>query len=731
MNNLLEGLNAEQHQAVISKNQYMLVLAGAGTGKTQVLTKRISNLINLGVEPSSILAVTFTNKAAKEMKERIGKLIDKNINLDEIWIGTFHSICNKMLRKNPIASRLGTNFQIIDADDQKSLVKQVIEENKIFEAYTGSEKANKVKECIKLSVDYINKQKDLIKRPKNCKFTEKDYNFFGFDALKIYKEYEKKRQEIEVVDFGDLMLYTVEMFQNSKDTLEKYQLQFKHILVDEFQDTNYIQYEWLKMLIANGENYLFVVGDDDQSIYGWRGANISNILDFDKKFKQVETIRLEQNYRSTNTILNCANTIIANNQARKGKNLWSQKEIGTKIQVYFSNTIYSEAESIARMIKKGINQGVSPNEYAILYRTNAISRSLESKLNEFKIPYRIIGGLGFWSRMEIKDVMSYLAILLNPKNNIAIERTINVPSRGIGKKTFEKIKLHALQNQIGILESIRDLIEKREIKPATKAGLGLQNYLSIIENAHNLKETPHLAIESIIKESKLIEYYMTEGEEKGSERELNLLELINSSEHFTNEDIEISDLEAFINYASLQTNIDKKDTEEAVQMMTIHTAKGLEFPNVFLAGVEEGIFPSQRNTDRKSLEEERRLMYVAITRAKENLSISSAGNRFNQTSVPSRFIQELPPELIVLNDESQNSNSYQQNYGFLEKPQNQSISKKMHQKRNFENYKIGSTIQHKKFGRGTILSIKEENERLILKIDFDFIGIKNIIVSQN
>ena len=726
MNDIVKGLNNEQKEAVLSKSQHILVLAGAGTGKTQVLTKRIANLINLGVEPSSILSVRFTNKAAKEMKERIKKLIDPSINIDDIWIGTFHSICNRMLRNHPVASRLGASFQILDSDDQKSLVKQVIEEMKIFEAYSGKEKSNKIREAVKLSVGYINENKDNIKRPKNCTFGEKEFNFFGFNALKVYKEYEDKRNELEVVDFGDLMLYTVEMFENSKETLKEFQDKFKHILVDEFQDTNHIQYEWLKMLIDNKKNYLFVVGDDDQSIYGWRGANIKNILQFDRNFKDTHTIRLEQNYRSTSTILDCANTVIGNNKARKGKNLWSAGDKGNKVNMFIANTTYSEAEYVAKKIKQGIYQGKSPNDFAILYRTNAVSRSAESKLNEYKIPYRIIGGVGFWSRMEIKDVMSYVALIMNPKNNIALERTINIPSRGIGKKTFDKIKQHAGYNRISILDAVKELLENREIKPATKAGKGLQEYLDIVNDGQKLTDNPGALIEMIVRKSKIIKYYMSEGEEKGAEREQNIMELINSAENFRNDSDNMSDLEAFVNYASLQINADKKDSEEAVQMMTIHTAKGLEFPEVFLMGVEEGIFPSRRNCEGHKLEEERRLAYVGITRAEKELTLSAALNRFGGTSAPSRFMTELPESLVIKTEETPQQNQY----GFLDnRPKSNEISKPFAQKRNFEKIKIGNNYNHKKYGQGVIISVKEDNDRLIVKVNFDFIGIKQFIVT--
>ena len=729
MKDLLDGLNNEQKQAVSSKSQYMLVLAGAGTGKTQVLTKRIAYIMDLGVEPNSILSVTFTNKAAHEMKKRIKSLVNPDVNIDDIWIGTFHSICNRILREEPTASGLGRSFQIIDSDDQRSLVKQVIEEEKLFESFSAKDRSNKIKEAVKESINYINQKKDEIKRPKDCTFSDKDFSYYGFNILTVYKHYETKRQELEVLDFGDLMLYTVEMFLRSKETLKKYQDKFKHLLVDEFQDTNYIQYEWLKLLNKIKGNYLFVVGDDDQSIYGWRGANIKNILNFDQEFTNVETIRLEQNYRSTTTILDCANEVISNNKKRKGKNLWSAKEKGDPIEVYQANNPYSEAEYIARSIIRNINNGSNPSEHSILYRTNAVSRTIESKLNEFKIPYRIIGGVGFWSRMEIKDVMSYVAIILNNNNNIALERTINIPTRGIGKKTLEKIKAYSKANKINVLESLRQMLDSKEMNPATKAGKNLTEYLDLIDKGRNLINSPRALVEHIIYKTNIIKYYMNESEEKGSEREFNLLELINTAEHFDNKENADNVTEAFVNYASLQTDNNKKQDEDAVQMMTIHTAKGLEFPKVFLAGVEEGIFPSGRNKEGNKLEEERRLAYVGITRAERNLTITCSDSRFGSDASPSRFINELPENLIIKKIE--NDNNQRQNYSFLDKGNSHnSISKSFNQKRNFENLKIGSPFSHKKYGKGIILSLKEENDRMIIKINFDFYGIKNIMVTK-
>ncbi len=714
---LLEGLNENQKEAVTSRSKRVLVLAGAGSGKTQVLTKRVAYLLNKGAEASSILSVTFTNKAAKEMKERINKIKPDNIYLGDMWIGTFHSLCNKILKQNHLSAGLNPYFQIIDTDDQLKIIKDIIKDKlNLFQEYESKERTQKVKAAAQESLNYISKAKDNIKRSKDCSFNQDDLLYYGFNILSVYKEYESFLIEKDLLDFNDILLKTYELFRDVPKVKDFYNNKFRHILVDEFQDTNKLQYEWVKMLSKN--NYLFVVGDDDQSIYGWRGAKIENIIKFDKEHEDTQVIKLEQNYRSTNNILNTANHLISFNLKRKGKNLWSEKGNGEKVLVKELQSPYQEAEYIARSIKNiKENKNINFEDFAILYRNNSISRILESKLNEFKIPYKIIGGLGFWSRAEIKLSMAYLELVNNHKNDIAFEKTVNAPSRGIGKKTIEKIKLDSSINNVSCFETAIKMVNNKEIKG--KAAANLKEYLNIILEANKLEEIKSV-LEYVLEKIDLMNYYINTDLEKGEERVLNINELLNAAETFVPED-GLNDLSSFVDYARLQSSTDEESVKDSVQLMTVHASKGLEFPIVFISAFEEGIFPSNRAVEEGNIEEERRLAYVAVTRAKEKLEITGTLKRYPTTdSILSRFVEELPDKYINI-IRTEGNNNYYTPYG---NRNNLTDSKK---KLILSEFDIGKEINHPKFGTGVIISKNIQGDKLLLKIDFDFIGVKNLI----
>lgn len=742
---LIETLNPKQKEAVKSQNKNTLILAGAGSGKTKVLTSRVAYLISLGVEPTSILSVTFTNKAAGEMKSRIvGMLneLEENFEFHErdLSVGTFHSICSRLLRRHYQAAGLNKDFTIIDSEEQKSFLKEIIEERACIgaEIKDAKEKRKAINAALQTSLKMIGDYKDKGIRPENLTFTRDDLMFFGFDLKKVYEIYEEEKTRLHLLDFGDLILGVVELFKANPSIRRHYQDEYRHILVDEFQDTNEIQSELINLLHDDKEGYLFVVGDDDQSIYEWRGAKIENILNFDKKYPNVKTVRLEQNYRSTNNILKCANGLISRNKNRKGKDLWSDKEDGSLVRVGLFNTPYEEAQKVAEEIKKGIAQGVSPSDFAILYRSNYISRIIEGKLSENQIAYTIIGGLGFWSRMEVKDLMSYLTLCVNSDNNMAFDRVVNTPSRKIGKKKLEQIKERALFLGVSRFEALKNILQNKEM--GGQAGKAAQDFVNLIEKVkkgqlnelsneeygyseYSLEDKLTLLLDG----SGLIEYYQEKDEEKAEEREQNLNELLNAAKFFKNENpLEERDEVAFISYAVLQSTADKEAKAESVQLMTVHAAKGLEFRNVFLMAWEDGIFPSENAIREGKIEEERRLAYVAITRAEKNLMISSAGERFPGSPVtPSRFIAELPRELIK--ESRAQRPSGHSNFYKRAAPQESNWNKF----RAVNGYKIGSKYQHPRFGEGIILSATDAGDTIELKVKFEgLIGLKVFMVEK-
>ena len=731
MDAITKGLNKDQLKAVKSEKQTTLILAGAGTGKTKVLTSRIAYLISLGVEPTSILAVTFTNKAAGEMKKRTVNMINE-LELEnsfyerDLSIGTFHSICHRMLRRHADIAGLKSDFSVLDSDEQKKLIKEVIiDKVKIgSEISDKKEKTKVVNAALGVSIKLIGDLKDEGVRPKDLGNASDYYHSYGFDFKKVYQEYEDEKDRMGLLDFGDLILGVVELLEENPSLQEHYSTVYRHILVDEFQDTNTIQFKLINLLYNKEDGYLFVVGDDDQSIYEWRGAKIENILNFNKTYKDTLTVKLEQNYRSTNNILKCANHLINFNEKRMGKALWSDKDSGSNILITHTDNAYAEADKVAELIRRKIMQGASPNDFAILYRSNYISRVIENKLSENQIAYTIIGGTGFWSRLEIKDLMSYLALSVNLDNNLAFDRIVNLPTRKLGAKKIEQIKNFASENSLSRFEALSILVENKIFKG--EAAKNSKTFVDLINHVNKSGLSLVDKLSYLLEQSELIDHYLNkDGEEKGEEREQNLNELINAASLFNNQDPEIEDDElAFIDYAVLQSTADKETDGESVQMMTVHAAKGLEFPIVILMGWEDGVFPSENSLKEGKIEEERRLAYVAITRAEKELFITTAGERFPKTPIsPSRFFQELPNELIEVKRETRNN--YQNFYGKKKETTNWNKS------RSLDGYKIGSEYNHSQYGTGLILNVINMQDKIQLAVNFKgMIGIKKLFVEK-
>ncbi len=725
MSNILSNLNDKQLEAVTSKNKRVLVIAGAGSGKTSVLTRRLAFSLDNGFTPDSIFAVTFTNKAAKEMKERVHTLLGVREGVSSMWLGTFHSLFNKILRKNAGLVGIDPNYEIIDDDDQKKILKLVVDEDlKLFLEYEGKERTSKIKEAVLEAISYISSCKDEGARPEDCTWTYEHQQKHCTNLLAIYFRYEERLRDLNVVDFGDLILYPYILFKENPHILSVYQNTFKQIMVDEFQDTNFTQYELVKMLAKNG--YLFVVGDDDQSIYEWRGAKVENILKYDEVFKDAHIIKLEQNYRSTENILNGANGVIAQNVKRRGKNLWSTNGEGDKIQVYHFNHPYDEAEFVASTIYNKMREGKEPKDFAILYRINALSRNMEMKLNDYKIPYKIIGGLAFWARSEIKDMLAYLSVIDNPANFLAFERIINIPTRGIGEKTFLKIRKYAEENGIDMKAAIEQMLSEKHFPK--KASANIQEFADLVAELHSMKANGSSIkdyIEYILENTTLVEFYKEDGNDKGDERIANLMELISAGEAFESETQENS-IQDFVNFAMLQSTHDKDPNSNSVQLMTVHTAKGLEFDSVFVIGMEMDIFPSARSIKEKKMEEERRLAYVALTRAKKHLYVTSATARFpNADYQSSKFIDEIPEENKEIFDKR---NNYNQNpySSFKDRTDKAKEVKSLA----YDNIKVGKELNHKKYGKGKIVSFSVESGYYLITVDFVQFGKKTIMLTK-
>ena len=633
----LENLNEAQKEAVLSLEGPLLIVAGAGSGKTKVLTSRIAHIIkNKKAFPNQILAVTFTNKAAKEMHNRVSKILESSaVGLS--WLGTFHSICAKLLRKHASAANLKSNFTIVDTDDQIRLIKNICKAENI--------------DIKQLSPRYviaiIDKWKNKGLYPNEVKVNYKD--IYEKTVLPVYKIYQQKLIELNACDFGDLILHTVKILEKNKDIREIYAKNFKYILVDEYQDTNYIQSKWLNLLADRNRN-LCCVGDDDQSIYSWRGAEIKNFLEFDKIYQDTKVIRLEQNYRSTENILTVASSLISNNQNRVGKLLKSTMEAGDLIQLNCFKNGKDEAIGVSDEIEK-IKKDFSLNNVAILVRAIFQTREFEERFLKIGLPYRILGGIKFYERTEIKDCVAYLRLIYQDRDDLAFERIVNNPKRSIGESTIKLIHEFSKTSKLSLESSSRKMIEKNLIKPKTKIGLNL--FLDLISKWRNdlkIKEINHVKLLQIVLDESGYSAMLKNKKDLENENRLeNIKELLSAMKEFDN-------LESFLDHVSLATSIDQDWEGEKINMMTMHAAKGLEFDVVFLPGWEEGLFPHQKSIEEKGhngLEEERRLAYVGITRAKKNAIISFSMNRFYQgdwvDSMASRFIEELPEDNLEKN----------------------------------------------------------------------------------
>lgn len=719
----LDRLNDKQKEAVLHKDGPLLVLAGAGSGKTSVLTTSIAYKIKeQSINPSHILAITFTNKAAGEMKERIADLLDMDVSY--LWIGTFHSICARILRMNIEKIGYSSNFTIYDTTDQRTLIKEIINE-------LG----------LKDEINYRLVQ-NVISNAKNKSIGPDEFlklNFYMQDAdaiAEIYKEYEKKKFDYNALDFDDLIEKVLDLFSKDKETLAYYQNKFDYIFVDEFQDTNNSQYELIKFIAGANQNVV-AVGDADQSIYSFRGADIRNILNFEKDFPATKTIKLEQNYRSTSKILNTANKLIANNLERKEKNLWTDQNDGADV-IYKETSVESEeSQFVIETIKDLIAEGYKENDIVILYRTNAQSRPFEEILLKNLIDYKVIGGLKFYDRKEIKDLISYLNILVNHQDDISLKRIINEPKRGIGAKSVENIENIARSHGISMLDLIIDpnfslLLTDRYRKLADKFYLPLKD---IFENVDKYKIVD--LINEVLEKSNYLKNLEKSIAVEDRARIDNINEFISSAAEYQENNPD-DNLRDYLENLSLLSDIDKtEDSENSISLMTMHQAKGLEYPVVFIVGLDEGLFPSKRSLDEGNLEEERRLFYVGITRAKEKLYLTSSQVRRNYGKVtyykPSRFIEEIDDQIKKQTNKEVidfNSKTYERslNEDYMREKARQSVLnlKAKAYKKDDSTYQVGDTIMHSKWGKGMVVQIKESKDGNELVIAFDKKGLKKL-----
>ena len=717
MNALVKNMNSEQSEAVRTTEGPLLIMAGAGSGKTRVLTHRIAYLLDeKDVSPYNILAITFTNKAAKEMKARVEHLVGEEAQV--IWMSTFHSMCVRILRRD--ADRIGIerNFTIIDPTDQKSVIKDVLK----------SENIDSKRFEPRMFIGAISNLKNELKTPEDA---QKEANDFHSQMVAtVYKGYQRQLSRNEALDFDDLIMTTINLFERVPETLEYYQNKFQYIHVDEYQDTNKAQYTLVKLL-ANKFKNLCVVGDSDQSIYGWRGADIQNILSFEEDYPDAKTIFLEQNYRSTKNILNAANEVIKHNSERKPKGLWTANSGGDKIQYYEAMTERDEAEYVVKEIMKHQRSGKKYSEMAILYRTNAQSRVLEETFMKSNIPYTMVGGQKFYDRKEIKDLLSYLRIIANSNDDISLQRIINVPKRGIGPSSVEKIQTYALQNNISMFDALAEVDFIGLSKKVT------QECISFYEMIQNLiKEQEFLEISEIVDEVLQKSGYrdMLDREQSIESRSRleNLDEFMSVPKDYEeNTPLEEQSLINFLTDLSLVADIDEADTQNGVTLMTMHSAKGLEFPIVFIMGMEESLFPHIRaikSEDDHEMEEERRICYVAITRAEELLYITNATTRMlfgrSQSNMPSRFLKEIPEDLLDSHTGQKRQTIYpksQPKRGFSKRTT--STKKQV----SSSDWKVGDKVMHKAWGEGMVSNVNEKNGSVELDIIFKSEGPKRLL----
>jgi len=716
VSHLLDDLNPRQREAVSAESGPLLVLAGAGSGKTRVLTHRIAWVCEVeGLSPFSVLAVTFTNKAASEMRARVEDLL--GITAGAMWVGTFHGLAHRMLRAHWQAANLPQTFQILDSIDQLRLVKRVVRQLDLDDTKWPPKQAQW----------YINHNKDEGHRPAHI---DPGQDHIQQQMLAIYRLYEELCQRAGVVDFAELLLRALELIRDQDDIREHYQRRFQHILVDEFQDTNAIQYAWLR-LMAGKQTPIFVVGDDDQSIYGWRGARIENIHDFEKDFGGTKIIRLEQNYRSTGTILKAANALIDNNSDRMGKELWTQSEEGELIVYYSAYNEKDEARFVVDRIQNWVDQGRNRRDLAILYRSNVQSRQFEEMLVARGIPYRVYGGLRFFERAEIKDALAYLRMLANPAADHAFDRTVNHPPRGIGQKSIDLIRDRARLDSLSLWDAAQALLQSGQM--TARASTALQAYIDLIQGLQNGLNLLTLAeqITLCIEQSGLKTHIEKDRSEKGLSRLENLQELVGAGKGFAIdaeiEDENMSTLDAFLAHAALEAGEGQADEwEDCVQLMTMHSVKGLEFPLVFLVGMEEGLFPHQRSSEEPGrMEEERRLCYVGITRAREQLIVTSAevrrlyGNE--NYNILSRFIREIPADCLQeIRPKAQFS-----------RPVYQAPASIGHSKTEADTgLFVGQQVSHSRFGSGIILNMEGQGAQSRVQVNFESAGSKWLMASM-
>ena len=748
---IYDTLNEPQREAVLHTDGPLLILAGAGSGKTRVLTHRIAYLIEeMGVNPWNILAITFTNKAAGEMRQRVDDLV--GFGSESIWVSTFHSMCVRILRR--FIDRLGydNRFTIYDTDDQKTLMKAVCKKVDID--------TKQFKERMLLSV--ISSAKNEMILPEEFELNAGG-DFAQLKIAKVYREYEAQLKANNALDFDDLLVKTVQLLQTQPDVRENYQERFRYIMVDEYQDTNTVQFKLVSLLAGKYRN-LCVVGDDDQSIYKFRGANIRNILDFEKEYPDAKVIKLEQNYRSTENILNAANGVISNNKGRKDKTLWTANGEGQKICLKQFDTAYDEAEIIAEDIKKEVRDGASYNDSAVLYRTNAQSRLLEEKFIAMNIPYKIVGGINFYARREIKDILAYLKTVDNGQDDLAVRRIINVPKRGIGLTTINRIQEAADARGISFYDA---LLAPEMIPGAGRSAAKLNSFAALIEYFKGQAEKESLTdlLNEILDMTGYTQNLEADDEIDAESRLQNIEELLNKAAAYE-EDCEDRDekatLSGFLEEVALVADIDSlEEDQDYVVLMTLHSAKGLEFPHVYLAGMEDGLFPSYMTItgdDPEELEEERRLCYVGITRAEQKLTLTCARKRMvrgeTKRNPISRFISEIPPELLDTGRSSA-GNTYSGGFGFgnaddiesgtfavtgrgghfgkaygaaVKKPFTALTkgSQLTAQKSDKLSYGVGDRVRHVKFGEGTVLDIKEGGRDFEVTVEFDTAGVRKM-----
>lgn len=742
-------LNKEQYDGATTIEGQVLILAGAGSGKTRVLTHRMAHMIeDLNIAPYNILAITFTNKAAKEMKDRVRALIGERA--DNMWISTFHSTCVRILRREIDKIGYKSSFTIYDSSDQKTLVKECMKSLNINDKDITEQEI----------IGKIGKAKDSMKTPRNF-MLENEANFREKKVADVYEMYQKRLKENNALDFDDLIFKTVELFKNNPDVLDFYQNKFKYIMVDEYQDTNGAQYELVRLLAAKYKN-ICVVGDDDQCIYQWRGADIKNILDFEKDYPGAKVIKLEQNYRSKSNILSAANVVIINNANRKSKVLRTEQEAGSKIKIYRAYADSDEGDFVGKQILEiKDKEDKHYNDFAILYRTNAQSRIFEESFRRKGIPYKIIGGTKFYDRKEIKDVLAYLKVIVNPQDDVSIKRIINVPKRSIGDATVSKVQDFASNFEINMWDALGEV---RTIPTLTARNVSsIEPFVELMENFITLSETVPVSvlIESILKDTGYLKQLQDSNEIEDKSRIENLKELVSDAVDFekSNEDKSLS---AYLEKVSLVQDTDKiEEDDDTVVLMTVHSAKGLEFPVVFMVGMENGIFPGNASFEKESeMEESRRLCYVGITRAKETLFMTSAEVRrvFGRTVAypQSDFINEIKPELkeYVSGDKANiksresfiQSNAYNNPHSLRNSFKKPTVSSSgLGLSRGDANSTLangegneyigkseatlGRKVIHEKFGVGTIVSVQDSGDDKKLTIAFDKQGVKILLLS--